>query len=129
MESTNPCADLSSSDGDMCADMSRSRSPAAAAAACVEYTYPRADLAVRDGDIRVDMSRTRSPAAVAAACVGTTSPHAGLAVCDGGMDAISACSMGTCSGPCRTSVTSGCERARAAFVACMDHGPLLHVLA
>ena len=35
----------------------------------------------------------------------------------------------TCSGPCGAGVTSGCDRARAAFVACMNHGPLLHVLA
>ena len=34
-----------------------------------------------------------------------------------------------CSGPCGAGVTSGCDRARAAFVACMNHGPLLHVLA
>ena len=37
--------------------------------------------------------------------------------------------MDTSSGLCGAGVTSGCDRARAAFVACMNHGPLLHVLA
>ena len=86
--------DLASFDGDMYADMSRSRSPAAAAAACVEYTYPHADLAVRAGNMCTDLSQTRSPAAIAAACVGTTSPCAGLAVRDGSMDEIAACCVG-----------------------------------
>ena len=31
--------------------------------------------------------------------------------------------------PCACGVTSGCDHARAAFVACMEHGPWLDVLA
>ena len=62
VEYTNPCADLASSDGDMCADLLRTRPPAAAAAACVGTTSPRAGLAVRDG--RMD--------ATAVCCVGQT---------------------------------------------------------
>ena len=35
----------------------------------------------------------------------------------------------TCTGPCESGVNSGCDHARAAFVACMNHGPVLEVLA
>ena len=34
----------------------------------------------------------------------------------------------TCTGPCKSGVNSGCDHARAAFVACMNHGPVLEVL-
>ena len=34
-----------------------------------------------------------------------------------------------CTGPCVSGVNSGCDRAQAAFVACMNHGPVLEVLA
>ena len=108
MGHTYPRADLASTRGDMCSDLAQTGSRAAAAAACVGHTYPRADLASTDGNMCADLLRTRSPAAVAAACEEYTYPRADLAVRDGSMDALSACCVGTCSGPRGADVTSGC---------------------
>ena len=52
---------------------------------------------------------------------------------DGDSEAAGACGVGCavcmCTGPCVSGVNYGCDRAQAAFVACMNHGPVLEVLA